>query len=156
MKKPSYAIVTIQGRVAIKPERGEWNGKVFADLEVAVVRKTYDGEEEMIVGLRTWNDKLFPVLEALEVNQGVQVAAELESKPQKTNGGDVYYRLALRPLAVVPGLAPSRGGASGAASPQRPQQGAPGGNYGSGAYTPPRNAKEAAQMPHEDEEDIPF
>ena len=159
--KKSYAVATIQGRVASKPERGEWNGKPFADLEIAVVRKTYDGgEEEMIVEVRTWNEKLFPILDALDVNQGVQVVADVDSKEQTTNGGAKYHKVSLRPLAVVPGLASASAGGSGATSPQRPQQG---GNYGSGNYTPPANGREAAQqatkpapLPHEDEPDFPF
>lgn len=157
--KKSYAVATIQGRVASKPERGDWNGKPFADLEIAVVRKTYDGgEEEMIVEVRTWNEKLFPVIDALEVNQGVQVVADVDSKEQTTNGGAKYYKVSLRPQAVVPGLAPASAGGSGVASAQRQQDAHPstpqGGNYGN--YTPPANGREAAQLPHEDEEDLPF
>lgn len=148
--KKSYAVATIQGRVASKPERGEWNGKPFADLEIAVVRKTYDGgEEEMIVEVRTWNEKLLPILDALEVNQGVQVVADVDSKEQTTNGGTKYHKVSLRPLAVVPGLASARQTAPAPAPAAQD-------NYGRGTYTPPANARQAAQLPHEDEDEIPF
>lgn len=169
MKKPSYAIATIQGRVASKPEHGEWNGKEFAGFTLGVASRDFNGgETEVFFQIRTWSDKLFPAVDSLQPGQGVQVAAQVENKPRKGKDGTEYDNLTLRPLAVVPGLAPAAAEGSGVTSPQRPQQAAHpsapqggyaeagGGNYGGGAYTPQANGREAAQMPHEDEEDIPF
>lgn len=158
-----YAIYTMMGLVKGEPELCEWvsrsTGKALRyarfDLEVVRTKSSAQAalEVRQIFEVSVWDEMMLDTVLSLQDGQGVQVVGDLDSESKQMNSGGLFYNIRMRARFVVPGLAPRRGGASGAASPQRPQQG---GNYGSGNYTPPRNAKEAAQMPHEDEEDIPF
>ena len=141
--------------MASKPERGGIGNFNFVDIEIGVSYPKYEnnqrvGEKEEIIPLRAGGD-LMELAESLEVNQMVQVVCKIRQVCGTNRDGKEYNFTDIKPAIIVPGPAP----APAQQGYQRPAP-APGGNYGSVTYTPPRNAKEAAQLPHEDDDDIPF
>ncbi len=141
--------------MASKPERGGIGNFDFVDIEIGVPYPKYEnnqrvGEKEEIIPLRAGGD-LMALAESLEVNQTVQVVCKIRQVCGTNRDGKEYNFTDIKPAIIVPGLAPSRA----QQGYQRPAP-APQDNYGSRNYTPPRNGREAAQLPHEEDEEIPF
>lgn len=147
----TYAIATILGTVVGAPERrvyGETQDKSLFGFRVRVEREgakgaVYKTDYEIAV----FNPQLFPVVQSLLVGQGVQVVAQLTNARRQAKDGTWFDNLGLTALGVSPGAIQKV---------ERRAPAAPQDNYGGGTCTPPRNAKEAAQLPHDEDSDIPF
>lgn len=143
----TYAVATILGTVTGAPELkvyGETQERSFVCFQVRVQRSGREGtvlttDYEVSV----FNPQLFPVAQSLLVGQGVQVVAQITNYRRQRKDGTWFDNLGLTALGIAPG-----------AVRKAAQYGND--NYGSGTYTPPANGKQAAQMPHDDEDDIPF
>lgn len=161
--KNTFARATICGEVSVAPERESYGAQGKSLMRMTVVVETPGGEGADVkrhpFTFVTFDEMVMQQLDGIQRHDRVLVDATITNNQFKAENGRLFDRFDFRIWHVVRAYPRSAGRPrpQQAAHPSTPQGGyaeAGGGNYGN--YTPPRNAKEAAQMPHEDEEDIPF
>lgn len=162
----------LRGRVETAAEQLVSMDGTPLDAMVFKVRLTQgsgDWAKEVVVEVEAWSRCVAEARE-LRPGQGVQVSGTVNVRQGVGLNGKPYSFQSFRGDAILYAPAAAASG-SGVASPpsqarRQQQYGHPstpqggyaeaGGNYGSGTYTPPANGREAAPLPHEDEEDYPF
>lgn len=150
--KNTFARATICGEVSVAPERESYGAQGKSLMRMTVVVETPGGEGADVkrhpFTFVTFDEMVMQQLEGIQRHDRVLVDATITNNQFEAENGRLYDRFDFRIWHVV--RAYSRGTVQ-PPTPQRRQD-----NYGSGTYTPPRNAKEAGQLPHEEDSDIPF
>lgn len=154
--KNTFARATICGEVSVAPERESYGAHGKSLMRMTVVVETPGGEGADVkrhpFTFVTFDEMVMQQLEGIQRNDRVLVEATITNNQFEAENGRLYDRFDFRIWNVVRAYPRSAG------QPRRQQAAHPstphGGNYGN--YTPPANGREAAQLPHEDEEDLPF
>lgn len=165
--KNTFALATICGEVSVAPEREGFGAQGKSLMRMTVVVETPGSDGASVkrhpFTFVTFDELIMQQLDGIQRYDRVLVDVAITNNQYQAENGRLYDRFDFRIRHVVRAY-PRRAGQPSApqggyaeAGP-RQQQAEPRrqDNYGGGTYTPPANGRQAAQLPHEEDADIPF